>query len=213
MICTPTSIGVLDSRRAAVKVLGPPSPKAICPLSCLKTGGDVTKSKLLVAAAFHPVERPIGRPQQFLDGCAVRGIHRDSHARGDQRRLPIIHQFLANPLSGLLGFLFAGFGQNQGEFIAAIASRRINGPAAVAQGHTKALDRATPRQVAVFVIDLFQTIQIEKENCETATGAPRTLNFVLEHFEQTPMVRKSGERIRCSKAAYLIEKLSVIEKW
>ena len=150
--------------------------------------------------------------KQPLNRRSVLRIDGDTDADGDDRLLAIIIHALADASRGLQCFVFAGFRKNQREFIAAVAGCRIRRAAIISKHVSDALNGAASDEMPETVVDLFQSIQIEQQNGKTAAGAPGTLQFGIEYFNESPVIRKSGKRIAFCETAHFIEQVRILEQ-
>ena len=78
------------------------------------------------------------------------------------------------------GDVAAGFRQDQGELVAAVASGRVDGARVIAQNFSKAHQRAAAGQMAEAVIDGFESVHIEEHDAERTLSAARAVEFGFE---------------------------------
>lgn len=149
---------------------------------------------------------------QALDAFAVPAINGNSDAGGKRGQFPVFRHDGMNALRDAVGFFLLGFRQNQGEFIAAVASGGINGAAVHAQSIRNTADGATADEMAVCVVDFFQTVKVEKQQREGAAAAIRAFGFTFQNIEKTAVVRESRERIAYRKMTNLLEETCVVEQ-
>src|SRR5262245_23548849 len=76
----------------------------------------------------------------------------------------------------------------------------------------EAAQSAATDEVAVRVVDFFQTVEVEQQNSERASVAIGALRLAFKDVEQTPIVRETGEGIADSKMLDLLEQACVIEQ-
>ncbi len=106
-------------------------------------------------AIFFFVERPVRSAQNVLNGEAVARILGDADARGEARNFDIFSETLGNALRNTAGSFRGRSRQNQGEFIAAISSGRIDCSATQVENLRHSAEREAPHDVAVRIVDLF----------------------------------------------------------
>src|ERR1700730_906794 len=88
----------------------------------------------------------------------------DSNAQTKPRNFFIDFQVNADAISNLLGSDFVGFGQNECEFIAAIARGCINRTAMKAKNVCHTAQCAASGKMAVMIIYALEAVEIHQQN-------------------------------------------------
>src|SRR5260370_35148372 len=104
------------------------------------------------------------------------------------------------------------FGENEGEFVAAISRRGIDSAAMDAECIGEAADGAAAKEMAKVVVDFLQAIEVEKQHRERPAAAIGALGFVFKNVEKPAIVGKAGEGITDGQMVDLLEEARVIEK-
>jgi len=175
------------------------------------TGIDGRGSALRTLGLFR-VEILIRFRKQLLDSFTITAVNRNTDACGQARWFIVVSQDFADAISNAASFVLLGFGQDQAKFVAAVACGSVYGAAVDAQNIGEAADSAAADEMAVAIVDDFQTIEIQKQNRERAAGAVGALGLVLKDIEQTAVVREAGERIADGHVMNAFEEASVIEE-
>ena len=81
-----------------------------------------------------------------------------------------------------------------------------------AQDVCESIEGMAADQVAISIVDLFQTIEVEEENGEGAAVAIGALGFRFKDVEQAAVVGESGERVADGEVANLLEEARVVEE-
>src|SRR4029077_11635008 len=117
-------------------------------------------------------------------------------------------QLLAEPLSdalrNLLGRSPFSLREYEGKFIAPIARRGINDARTDPEDIAQTAQCPTSRQMAVCVINIFQSVQIEKQQGKRPLGPSRPLDFSAQHVQKSTIVGKTGQRIRDREISRLL---------
>jgi len=166
----------------------------------------------LYTPGFFRIEIPVRFGKKLFYPFAFPAINRDADARGELRFLLVLCHDFANAVCDVLRFRLLRFGQDESEFIAAIACSGIDGAAMNAQDSSQAAKSAAADQMAELVVDFFQAVKIEEQNGKGAASAVGALGFILEDVEQAAVVSEAGERIADGEMADLFEEARVIEK-
>src|SRR5207245_11407664 len=107
----------------------------------------------------------------------------------------LVGQPLTDACCNLPGREISSFRQHEGKFIAAVARSRINRAAIDPEDIGQRAERLASHQVAKVVVNAFESVQVEQENSERTTSAPRALNLAVEHIHQTAIICKSGQSV------------------
>jgi len=170
------------------------------------------RRRALRALSLFRVEILIRFRKQLLNSFAITTVNRNTNARGEARRFIVVGQDLADAIGDTASFVLLGFGKNEGKFVAAVTRGSIDGAAVDAENIGEAADGAAADEMAVTVVDNFQTIDIEKQNGERASGAIRAFGLVLKDIKQAAVVREAGERIADGHVMDAFKEASVIEE-
>src|SRR5207245_11551166 len=166
----------------------------------------------LSALGLFRVEILVRFGKQGFDALAISAVDGDTDAGGETRRFIVVGHDFADTVGHAVGLGFLRFWENEGEFVAAIASGGIDGPAVNAEDIGEAADGPAADEMAVAVVDGFQAIQIEKQDSERAAGAVGALGFVFEDVEEAAVVGEAGERVADGHVANALEEAGVFQK-
>ena len=75
-----------------------------------------------------------------------------------------------------------------------------------------AAQRAAANQVAIGIVDFFQTVEIKQQDGKRPVAAIGALRFAFQHVKQAAVVRQARKRIADRKMADLFEEPGVIEQ-
>src|SRR5580704_4770402 len=171
-------------------------------------GGD----SALYAASFFRVEILVCFGKKFFDPFSIPAVNRNAYARGEPWLFLVLGHDHANAVCDVLCFRVLRLGQDESEFIAAIARGGIDSAAMNAQDGGQAAEGSAADEMTEAVVDFFQAIEIEKQNGERPAGAVGALSFILENVEEAAVIGEAGERIADGKMANLFEEPCVIEE-
>jgi len=145
---------------------------------------------------FFAIEDMVGGGEELIDGLAIMRVDGYSGTYGDGWLVAIGTEPLSNAISNSQRGRGVRFGKNEDEFVPPVTRSGVNGAAMNAKNVSQAADGFATHEMAVSVIDLFQTVQIEEHDGKRAGGAFVPLDFRVEGVEKPPVVGQAGERIR-----------------
>src|SRR5260370_9003417 len=90
---------------------------------------------------------------------------------------------------------FCRFGENEGEFVAAVSRGGIDSAAMNAEHIGEAADGAAAEEMAEVIVDFLQAIEVEKQHRESPAGAIGALGFVFKDIEKPAIVGKAGNAL------------------
>jgi len=142
------------------------------------------------------IEGMVGGGEELFNGLAIVRVDRNPGTYRDRRLVAVgseaLGNSIGNPLSGM-GFRLR---ENEGEFIASVTRRGVNGAGMNAQNVRQAADGIGSDEMAIGVIDDLQPVQIEQHDGKRPLGAVVALDFRVEGVEKAAVVGKTGKRIR-----------------
>src|SRR5208282_707852 len=112
--------------------------------------------------ALHLIQRSVSCVQQGSDGVCVARMPGNSNDDRKRRLFGFPCEKTTNPLSYQCGVGDACFRQYQGKLVAAVASRCVYGPAAIAEDPAEPAEGSVTREVAKAIVDLFQTVEVQQ---------------------------------------------------
>src|SRR5208282_3910368 len=133
------------------------------------------------AARFLGVEVLVGFGKKLLDSLPFSTVNRNAYTRGEPGLFFILGHDDANAIGDLLRFLVLRLRQHESKFVAAVASGGIDRTAMNAQDSRETAERAAANQMPEAIVDFFQAIKIEQQDCEGAPGTVGALGFVFKH--------------------------------
>src|SRR5207245_9405022 len=107
----------------------------------------------------------------------------------------LVGQPLTDACCNLPGREISSFRQHEGKFIAAVARSRINRAAIDPEDIGQRAERLASHQVAKVVVNALESVQVEQENSERTTSAPRALNLAVEHIPQPAIIGEAGQSV------------------
>src|SRR5215471_12989486 len=164
------------------------------------------------AAGLFSIELLVRFGKQLFDSFAVAAINGDTNTGGELWLLRIAGQDFVNTAGDKVGFGFAGLRQHQGKLVATVASGSIDCATMNPQNVCQAAQGPAANQVAVRVVDFFQSVEIEEQDREGPAIAIGALGFCFEHVEQPPVICQAGERIADGQVLDLLEQSRVIQQ-
>src|SRR5713226_8842222 len=150
--------------------------------------------------------------EQFLDALAIAVVAGDADTRGEARRFIVVGHDFADAIGDAARFVFLGFRENQGEFVAAVSRGSVNCAAMNPENIGEAADGTAADKMAVTIVNRFQTIEVEKQHGEGPASAIGALRLVFKNIEQAAVVGKAGERIADGQMVDLFEEPRVSKK-
>ena len=161
---------------------------------------------------LHAIEGAIGSSEEFFRGVAVFRICGNAGAGGDGWSFRVGGKPFTDAADDAGGDFTAGFGQHEGKFVATIAGGCINGTAVRAKNFSEAHDGAAAGQMAVLIVDGFQTVHIEEDDAEGALGAARTIEFGFNDGKEAAVVGEAGEGIAYGHGVDLVEEARLVQQ-
>ena len=126
------------------------------------------------------------------------------------RRLPVsitsLHDALAQTLGQQVGAREIGFGQQEDEFLAAVASRNVDIPQALFAAAGYRNQNMVSRDVAVGVVDAFEMVKVDQDNRQGGPVTPGALELAPGGFEEIAAVVQPGQGIGDRQALYLLKR-------
>src|SRR5215467_3043837 len=164
------------------------------------------------ATMLHAVKSAVGGSQQLFGRVAVFWKRRRAGACGKCRRFRFASHFFVDAADDAAGDVRPRFREDDGEFVAAVTRRCVNGAAVIAENLSQAHQRPAAREVPVAVVDLFEAVHVEKDHAEGSLRAARTIEFRFDDAQQTAIVGKAGERVADGERPHLIKEPGLIEQ-
>jgi len=170
------------------------------PFDDLRMHVRIEKLEIVAPAFFRVVHGDIGVVQQRVDGVAIAG--KDGHAdRG--RHLQLVVAQLIGLRDGLQQagrhvrrlVDAAHFGQDDDEFVAAVAADRVDAAHAAHQAPRHFLEQQIAHVMAHAVIDVLEMVEIQVQDGQHAQLAPRRRQRLRQPVQQQHPVRQVGEEI------------------
>src|SRR5437016_5784217 len=150
--------------------------------------------------------------EEFFDTLTIAAVDGYADTRGKGRLFAVVGENFADAIRNTVRFVFLGFRNNEGEFVAAIASGGIDGAAMNAENIGEAANGAAANEMTVTIVYFLQFIEVQQQHGEGPAGAIGPLRLAFKDIEQAAVVGQTGERIADGKLVNLLEKPRIIEK-
>jgi len=150
--------------------------------------------------------------KQFFDALAAAVVDGYADTRGEVRGFVVVSHDFSDAVGDATRFVFAGFRQNEGKFIAAVSRGSVNGAAVNPEDVGESADGAAADEMAVIIIDCFQAIEIEEQDGKRTAGAVGAFRLVFQNVEETAVVGETGEGIADGKMVDLFKEPRVVKK-
>src|SRR5437667_2972207 len=167
----------------------------------------------VAALMLREVHRGVGHLDELLRDRAVQGEAGDAEAGGDVL-------FAEEGIGGdptaklhgeLAGVLHVGFGHEDDELVAAVASDDIGAAAVLLEDVADALEDEVAFEVAVEIVDEFEAVEIHEDKREGAAGAGGALPLGGEPFHEEAMRFDAGEAVGDGLLLSLLEGQSIMQ--
>ena len=154
----------------------------------------------IAAVGLGPVEREVGVAQQLVGARAVDRCNRDADGQADDQRIAVDQVGIADLGDHSLGQRRDGirrdaFGQDDGEFVAAEARKRVLVPQERRQPLADFDQQAVADMVAAAVIDGLELVEIEIEQRERRAVPLQQRDRFRELLGEVRPVRQSGQPV------------------
>src|SRR6267142_2760527 len=136
------------------------------------------------------------------------GINCNAYADGKNWFHSVIGNAFTDTLRYLVGRLDACFRQDNRKLVPAVPRRRIDVPAE-AQNIGHPAERMASDQMAVAVVDLFQSIQVKQQQGKLPARALGALDFHIKHFRKMAVVGKSRQWVASRLLTEMILQLAL----
>jgi hypothetical protein len=154
-------------------------------------------------ALFFSIKGVVGGGEELFNGLAIVRVDGNAGTYRDGRLVTVGSETLSNSIGNPLSSWGFRFRENEGEFIASVTRRSVNGAGMNAENVRQAADGVGSHEMAIGVIDNFQPVQIEQHDGKRPPGAVVAPDFRVEGVEKSAVVGKAGERIGDRQLAHV----------
>jgi len=172
---------------------------------CRRSLGDYA----IPSGLLRPVHRRIGALQRVLRRLA-RNPGRDAGTEGDHHLLVVRHEEFAREFAlqahqGLIGLVDVGVGEEDDEFLAALASQGILRTQVLTYDAREHHQCLVARVVAVGVVQTLEIVDVQQGDRQRCVATVGACAFLLADFFQATAVQRAGELIVPHQPASLVQ--------
>jgi hypothetical protein len=163
--------------------------------------GDFSPARTIRFFGLGPVERGVGFFQKRVQ--IVLSLHTDGHAAADcgvdpmpADKLAIVGKRKTDAFGAQQSHFDACCRQHRRKFFATHAAEQVGRPQCADGAMAKSFQHGVANRMTVFVVDIFEMIEVEHDRCNRRLAAPARLQNSLCGLQESGAIGDAGERVR-----------------